>query len=40
MDLLTMNEAMIVGAFVALGLLIAVVIEAIRRKRNGPGNGS
>ena len=30
-----MTEAFIVGGLVALGLLIAVVIEAIRRKRRG-----
>ena len=35
MDLLTMNEALAVGGLVALGLLIAVVVEAFRRKRRG-----
>jgi hypothetical protein len=39
MDLLSMNEALIVGAFVVLGLLVAVAIEAVRRKRKGPDNG-
>jgi hypothetical protein len=34
-----MNEALFVGALVAVGLLVAVVIEAIRRRNKEPKNG-
>lgn len=41
MGLLTMNEALAIGAVVAIGLLIAVAVEAYRRRgKDRDGNGT
>ena len=40
MDLLTLKEALAVAAIVALGLLLAIAYDAIRRRRGkGPDDG-
>lgn len=36
MDLLTLREALVVAGIVAVGLILAIVYDVIRRKRRKP----